>query len=54
MNHEKTELVWDDPNARNIILSVSLDLSVVSRNQVTLLDTPLGCTDSIDAAYFEG
>ena len=49
LNHEKSELICDDPNAGNLNLSVSSDLSVVSRNQATLLSTPLCCTDSIDA-----
>ena len=50
MNHKKTEMIYDNPSASNLILSVSSDLSVVSRNQATLLSTPLGCTNSIDAA----
>ena len=50
LNHEKTELICDDPNVGNHMLPVSSDHSVVLHNQATLLRTSLACTDSFHSA----
>ena len=48
LNCKKTELICDDPSVCSFMLSAASELKVVSRNQATLLGTPLGDTELID------